>query len=300
MPDPVVREPSPAPPSRAAGPKLLAAVVAAAVVGAIAFVVFGGSASKVVDPVAQAATVSASAPGYRMHMSMEIASPSLPSPITATGDGAFNLHDRSGSMSLTMSFGNDPQVIQSLGSSSLKIQEIVDGTTIYMKLPGAATSGLRRLGKQWIAIDLAKLSGIPGLSSLQSNPVSSNPSEMLQYLRVVSDSIVSEGHQRVDGLASTHYRAQMSLDRAASAVPAAERAAAQQALSKLEQLTQIHQIPVDVWVDAHHLVRRMGMTMALTVPGGQALNETFTIDISHYGPVPRPALPPADQVAKLG
>jgi hypothetical protein len=83
-------------------------------------------------------------------------------------------------------------------------------------------------------------------------------------------------------------------------VPQPERAAAQQVLSKLEQLTQIHDVPVDVWVDTHHLVRRMEMTIAPNIPGGPTLNEDITIDITHYGPEPRPALPPANEVANLG
>jgi hypothetical protein len=298
MPGPVAGGPPPAPASGGPRVKVLASAVGAVALAGIAFAVFGGSGSTGIDPVAQAATVSARAPGYQMHMSMQITG--LQTALTATGDGTFDLRDHSGSMSMSMNFGDDPRIIQTLGSNTLKMQEIIDGATVYIKLPAAVTSGMQLLGKQWIAVNLAKATGVPGLSSLDSNPVSSDPSQMLQYLKAESDSIVNEGQAVVDGLATTHYHADINLDRVASSLPAADQAAAQQALAKLAQLTQIHQLPVDVWVDARRLVRRMEMTLSTSLPGGQALNESFTLDITHYGPEPQPQLPPAGEVANLG
>jgi hypothetical protein len=43
----------------------------------------------------------------------------------------------------------------------------------------------------------------------------------------------------------------------------------------------------------------MQMTMSPTIPGGGALTETITVDVSHYGPEPPPVLPRAGQVANL-
>jgi hypothetical protein len=199
-------------------------------------------------------------------------------------------------MSLTMNLGSDPQVTQALGSSTLRIDEILNGTKVYVKLPEGVAGALRMLGKQWIEVDLAKIAGVPGLSSLSSSPVSSDPSQMLQYLQAVSDSIVAEGRARVGGFETTHYRAQLSLDRVPDALPSVDRAAAQQTLSAVERLMQVHEIPVDVWVDAHHLVRRIQMAIDANVPSGQTMQESIAIDISHYGPQPRPTPPPADEV----
>jgi hypothetical protein len=278
---------------------VLVAVLAAAVVAAIAFAAFGGPANKVLDPVAQAATRSSSTAGYRMHLSMQIVSSTGSAATTMTGEGSFDVRDHAGSISMAMNLGNDPQLIQALGSNTLRMQEIVNGTTVYVKLPAAAAGALPTSGKPWIAVDLSKVTGIPGLSSLASNPGSSDPSEMLQWLRGVSDSILAEGRQQVDGVPTTHYRAQLSLDRTASAVPAAEQVAVQEALSKLEQLTQIHEVPVDVWIDAHHLVRRLEMNLTLSLRGGSTASEVMAIDITHYGPQPRPAVPSASEVTDL-
>ena len=271
----------------------------AAALSGLAFALFGGATSRVVDPVAQAATESSSAAGYRMHLSIAVASSASPTGFTGTGDGTFDLRDHTGSMSLAMNLGSGAQALRMLGGGTLTLREIVKGATVYVQLPAAAASALPLSGKQWIAVDLSKVAGVPGLSSLESNPVSSDPSKMLQYLRAVSDSIVSDGRQRVHGLETTHYRTNLSLDRVAAALPSADRTAATQALSTFERGTQLHAIPVDVWVDARHLVRRIEMTIAASFPGGQTLNETMTIDISDYGPQPRPALPPAGEVANL-
>ena len=68
----------------------------------------------------------------------------------------------------------------------------------------------------------------------------------------------------------------------------------------VERTTGIHDFPVDVWIDGRHLVRRAAMTLTLTLPGGQSMQESMTMDFTHYGPQPRPTPPPSDQVQDLG
>lgn len=61
----------------------------------------------------------------------------------------------------------------------------------------------------------------------------------------------------------------------------------------------MHKIPVDVWVDAAHLIRHMQMTISATPASGQPMTIGLAMDFSDYGPQPRPAVPPADQVQDL-
>jgi hypothetical protein len=286
--------------------KIGAAATAVIIVAVIAFVVLGGSSNGGVDPVAQAAvvraaTTSVTSPGYEMRMSMLLSSPGISTPITASGTGTFDGRTHSGSISMAMSVGNAPQLTQGLGSSTFDLQEIVAGTTVYMKLPAAATQALPLGGRSWFSVNLANVKGMSGLSSLLSNPASSNPAQFLQYLRAESDSITTVGNEQVDGVMTTHYHADLNFDRAANAVPAGERAAVQRTISMVEQATHLHRIPADVWVDGRHLVRRMTMTMTIAVPAssGLSLNEQMTIDFVHYGPEPATAPPPASQVTDL-
>lgn len=264
---------------------LATGVVALAV---IAFVAFGSSGNATLDPVAQAATVSANTPGFAMKMTMRIQAGSLPNPITGTGSGTFNTQSHQGSMSMTM---NTPQ-------GAISLQELLDGHTIYVKLPSSVTSALPG-GKPWVSLDLSKLGSIPGASALMSNPTSSNPSEMLQYLRAVSDSVVAVGSQRIDGVETKDYRAQIDFDKVPDALPSSLRGDAQKAITAIEGQTGLHVVPVDVWVDSHHLVRRMTMSFNASAPTAQTLSESFTIDFLKYGPQPKPALPPASEVTDL-
>jgi hypothetical protein len=150
-----------------------------------------------------------------------------------------------------------------------------------------------------VKIDLARAAGtagIPGLGSLLSNPASSNPSQFLQYLRAASGSVTKVGAAPVNGVPTTHYRATINLDRVANALPAGSRAQARQAIAQLEHLTNLHALPVNVWVDGQHLVRRMRFSYDETIGTGQPLRSAITVEIPEYGPQPVPALPAASQV----
>ena len=97
----------------------------------------------------------------------------------------------------------------------------------------------------------------------------------------------------MDGVETTLYHADLNLDQIANALPAADQQAARAALAGAGTL------PIDVWIDAAHLVRRMQMTFDATLSSGQSLHFGMTADISDYGPQPRPALPPAADVQDI-
>jgi hypothetical protein len=267
-----------------------------ALVGVLAFLLLGSGGTGLGSPIAQAATLSSTEPGFRMHMSMEITSSSLGAPITAIGTGVVDLRDHSSAMSLTMNLGDDSQVTQQLGSSTLRVDTILNGATAYVKMPAALTSSLGTSGRPWIKVDLAQLSGIPGLSSLANGPNTSDPSRTLQMLQSVSGSVVNLGHERVDGVETTRYQANLSLARLADSLPSAERSLGRQVLSTLTQAAPGGAFPVDVWIDAHHFVRRVVTSLDLSLPTGQNLQEVVTVDVGEYGVQTPPAAPPSDEV----
>ncbi len=265
----------------------------------LAFFLFGSGGTQLSGPIANAATVSQRTAGYRMRMAIDLTSSALGAPVTATGRGVVDLRDRATSMSMVMDLGDDPQVVQQLGGSTMRIDTITHGAVVYVKLPAVLTSALTTSGKQWMKVDLAKLSSLPGLSSLASNPTSGDPSHILQSLRSASDTVVNEGRQRVNGVETTHYQAQLSLARLADGLPPAQRAAENQALSTLKKALPAGQFPTDVWIDEHHLVRRVLMTLTLALPNAPSVQETVSVDFGHYGRQRVPAAPPADQVQDL-
>jgi hypothetical protein len=261
-----------------------------------AYFAFGSSSNTVVDPVAAAAVRSSDAAGYRERLTMSISGGGMS--VTARGAGSFDPPARTGEFTMAMSFPNTPQLVQALGSDTLRLTELLDGTTIYMKLPAALTGQLSTLGKSWVSLDLAKLANVPGASSLLNNP-SSDPAEMLEYLRAASDSVIAEGQQRVDGVKTTRYHATVDLSKVPDSLPSAEEPAAQQAISALEHEGAPSAYPVDVWIDAHKLVRRFQMALDMTSATTGGVQMVIRADLSHYGPQPAPAIPPSSDVAPL-
>jgi hypothetical protein len=286
-----------------AGAKRAAAILAAMALGGSALAVSGcgssgSSSSGSNDAVALAATRSTNVAGYRMTMNMQISSPALPQTLTATGNGTFDIKDKAGEFSLAMDLGSNPQIQQVLGGSTLRIDEILKWPDIYMKLPAAIAGQLGGSSKPWIKIDITKAAaaaGVPGLSSLTNNPASSDPSQMLQYLRAVSGDISNEGKEQVGGLDTTHYKATIDLNKVPNALPASSRAAGRQSVSALTKMLGKSTLPVEVWVDGQHLVRQMKMSFDSSTQS-QSVTIGMTLNIPEYGPQPAPTLPPADQV----
>jgi hypothetical protein len=272
-----------------------AAVAAVAAAASVAVVASGCGAANAIDPVAKAASISTTTPGFQMRFQLQFGSPQLPTELTATGTGSINTRARTGSVAFVMNAGNDPQLKKAFGGSTLRFQELVNGTTVYIKLP-PAIAGKTPGGRPWVKVDLAKASGIPGFSSLTNNPVSSDPSQFLSYLRATSGNVTKQGTAVVNGLQTTHYHATISLDKVPNTLPSASRKGAKQAVSSIEQLTGLKQLPVDAWIDSNNLIRRMRLTFAESVAPSVKLNIGMTMDFVKYGPQPATQFPSADQV----
>ncbi len=269
-----------------------------AVLAGLAFLLFGAPGSQLTSPIAQAATVSSSTPGYRMHMALAVTAPGLSGGITATGRGIVDLRDHATSMSLTMHLASDPQVAQQI-NGAMRMDLVMRGADVYAKLPGAVADALPTSGRQWVKIDLGKLAALPGVSSFDSDPAATDPSQILPSLESVSNNVVNMGTERIDGIQTTHYRAEVSASRLMSGFPSADAALAKQVLTLLQRSLPGGALPVDVWIDRSHLVRRVQMNFELDFPNSQTVQESMTIDVSDYGPQPEPAAPPADQVVDL-
>ncbi|HEY1508169.1 MAG TPA: hypothetical protein VGF93_04150 [Solirubrobacteraceae bacterium] len=272
-------------------------VVTAGALAAAAMTISGCGAASTIDPVAKAATVSTGTPGYQMKFALAFTSPQLPTALTMTGNGAIDARDRIGQVNFAMNVGNNRALTKAFGGSTVHFQELFKGTTFYVKLPHLPGSKLPA-NKPWLKVDLAKASGIPGFSALANNPVSSDPSQMLGYLRA-SGSVNKVGSDVINGVQTTHYHATIDLSKVPNALPAANRASAKQAIASIEKLTGLHQLPVDTWVDSNNLVRRMRMTFAESLAPAVKISTLMTIDITKYGPQPAPVLPSSDQVSDV-
>src|SRR5438270_158953 len=106
--------PPPAARPRERGGRMLIAGLILAVAVAVAFVVLGSAGTPASNPIAQAATRSSSTPGYRIRLRLQLSSPALSAPITASGNGVVDLRSHAASMSLAMDVSAIPQVAQML------------------------------------------------------------------------------------------------------------------------------------------------------------------------------------------
>jgi len=251
-----------------------------------------GSSSAVLDPVAQAAEVTSNVGGAHMALEVQVSAAALPAPFTMSGEGFFNYKTREGSLSLDMT-GLPSTAAASLPSGSLHMEELFTSAAIYVgsplfagKLPG---------GAQWMKIDLSKFGQALGLNLQQLAGGQSNPAQFLEYLKASGGTVTPVGHEFVRGVATTHYKGAIDLTNVADVLPSGNRGQLRAALAKLIAQTGSGTIPVDVWVDAHRLVRRIAMTLAISA-GGQQVQTRMTIDLFGFGSTPAVTPPPAAEV----
>jgi hypothetical protein len=179
--------------------------------------------------------------------------------------------------------------------------------TEYLQVPAAARSQIPG-HKAWVSINLNKVSQAKlGASFSQVASVGNeNPAQALSQLLAVSSGVAKAGHATVAGVPTTEYRAHVSLDKVAARAQAKEGAKAAQAIRQQIKALGTATVPVDVWIDSHHLVRQIryqtpipaagtGGTGAPSGSGKAILTMTFT----SFGTPVQLTPPPASQTTDI-
>lgn len=163
----------------------------------------------------------------------------------------------------------------SAAGQEISIDEVMDGTTMYMKLPKEAMAGVPG-GKSWIKLDLDKATG--GAISGAMN-ASQDPASQLKLLSALSGA-KEVGKEKIGGDETTHYHGELDYNQVAKSGPLELRKAAGLALKVMENPT----IPVDVWVDDSGRVRRQKLELnTKPINGSPAQKQTMTIGYSDFG-----------------
>jgi hypothetical protein len=274
------------------------ALSAAALGAALAIAGCGGSSSDsgkaTTASLTRAADVSTSAAGYKFDMTMRETVENQTIDVTASGSASAATHDMSMDMKM-----NSPS---SQETGTLQMQAVEHAGTIYYKLPPALTSKLPT-GKPWVSISFAQIgqaAGIPGYGSLiNSSSSESDPGQYLNFLRATADGTVTNlGQETLNGVATTHYHADVDLANLAKAEPASDQAAAGQLVALMQKYGAGTQLPVDVWIDGANLVRRIKLGYNLTVKGDPVTID-MTMDLRSYGTQPTPTVPSPDKTTNL-
>jgi hypothetical protein len=172
----------------------------------------------------------------------------------------------------------------------------------YLQVPAAERSQIPG-HRAWLSINLNTLSQAKlGASfSQMASAGSSNPAQALSQLSAVSRGVSRIGSATVAGVPATEYRAQVSLDKAAARAQANGGAKVAQAFRQEIKALGTATLPVDVWVDAHHLVRQIRYHVPLPAtgtPGGSG-TATLTITFTNFGAPVRLSPPPSSQTANI-
>ncbi len=171
-----------------------------------------------------------------------------------------------------------------------------------MRLPSSSQASSVTHGKPWVKFDLRGVGTALGInfSALSSPGASSDPSQLLSYLKAASGQITRIGAEQVQGVPATHYRATIDYDQYASRVAPAQRANASQSVAALERLTGTHSQLVDVWVNGQHRVRREELTFHECLPGVPETSQIhLKIEFFDFGVQAMPAVPPSSEVADV-
>jgi LppX_LprAFG lipoprotein len=221
----------------------------------VALVAAGCSDTVSLDPVAKAAE--ASAKQSSEHMTMEATFTSGLETVTMRGSGDFQ---------------NDPlraDLIFSAGdgAQTVDMHELMAGTTVYVR--SNALAGRLPGGKSWLRVDVGNAMKSLGvdLGSLTSQ----TPADAFARLKAAG-TVTKVGGGTIGGTAVTHYSVVLDLGQ----------------VTKLTKRlhADVSYAPVDVWVDAGGLVRRMHVAAVYGGSGSATLPQSaldMTMTLSDYG-----------------
>jgi hypothetical protein len=259
---------------------LLLAVLAVPLTGCGA----SDTVSQSFDPVAAAATNTARLPTTHMSMTATMSVPGLAAPVQMSGHGAVDNVRKRGSMSLDMSsMASSMPATGGLNDPSLWRGEYVfdfsGGMVVYMRFPfmSKALGG----GKSWVRMDIGSMGREMGVNLDQFVQMNqSNPAQQLEFLRAVSGRFTKLGTGRVRGVTTTRYRTSIDIRKYPNLVPEKQRKAMKKSIDTLVGVMGKPTYPVEVWIDAKQLVRRMTMRMDMKAPTGSL---AFAMSMDFYG-----------------
>lgn len=246
----------------------------------------GGEALSPEAAVAEAATKSQEAGSSRVSVELRMIG-LADEPITITGEGIQDSEQQLARFTFDLS---EIAGLTGGGVDLSKIDLVMEGFTLYMRLPFLEGAGL----KPWVEIDLEALAqeegfDLPSLKQLSQT----DPTQVLEYLRAASDDTEEVGEEEVRGVATTRYRMTVDLAKVAEQAPEDARAA----IESLVAGTGLETVPVEVWIDADGLVRRLDLDYrGMELAPGERGDMDLRMELYDYGVGAEVELPPSDEV----
>ena len=266
------------------------AVVAALAVGGV--LLFGGGKDTVpLSTVANAAEATNRAGGFKLTIDGSYDLPGGGNALPMKGSGALDPQRRRGRLAFDSA--------GALGGGG-KIEQIFEGDVIYMRTPAAA----QQLGakKPWLRVDVKQAGQALGIDPARLGQLGGNdPRQMLDQIRSVSGDVEKLGSEKVRGVDTTKYRADVDIRRYPDRLPPAQREQARVAVEKLVQQTGSGTYPMTLWIGDDKLVRRVRIEYDFDLPGQEEKAEfSMTMEFFDFGAPVDVSPPPAKDVQDLG
>ena len=266
-------------------------VLVTAIAALVAAACGGGGSSTTPQPIAARALAlitdaqSKTVSGNSSKVSLSLRVSTDQGETTATGEGAFDLEHKKGSMHLDVSAAG-----QQLG-----LDIVFAGTVLYERFPPEVSSQFPG-GKEWLKLDLAELAKVSGVDAsqfLSSSPT--DPSQTLEYLKAASSDIQDLGTEEVRGASTRHFHFTVDLNKLGSST------GTESALKSVVDLLGRSTFPMDAWIDSDGRARKVQVDFSFQ-PSGDAgqttgpVTMTETIEYYDFGTDVNVTLPPESDV----
>jgi hypothetical protein len=197
--------------------------------------------------------------------------------------GQFNLDMSDIFKKLSEELGSD-----ALDPDQMKIEFRIDSPKIWFKSK-LITAGAPE-GKTWVQADIADL-GLKPEEMLQDMAMGVNPTQGLTFLEAANaEGVKEEGKETIRGVETTHYSAKMDPRKAIELGGSGTKSA-------LEGI-QGDIVPVDVWIDADGLTRRMSYGFEVKKDSMNGKMD-FVIEYFDFNKTMAITPPPADETVNI-
>jgi len=229
------------------------------------FVAGCGSSEPVVPPsqIANAAYKSTHGSGYKYALTLDASAGGQD--VSVTAHGVIDERAKRGMLTMDLEGSN--------------IQVLLDDPYIYTRTDGGT----------WVRVKSNVYEQAQQSAGGVSGQATSDPSQIMKFLNS-ANSVKKVGTEDVNGTPTTHYLAQVDFQKRLKTVPQDQRDETEQFLKLLKASNGDTVLPVDVFIDDHKLVRRLGFKIDVcTTEGDVSIDLTF--DFLRYGPQTIPGLP---------
>jgi hypothetical protein len=178
-----------------------------------------------------------------------------------------------------------------------EIEMVMSRMKVYTKYPPEIAATIPG-NKPWSMIDMQAFGEAQGMdfSAMSQMGGGNDPSQLLQYLRGVSGEVETLGEEEVRGVTTTHYRAEIDLDKAADSAPENLRDAVRMSIETMKQQMGTTTIPLDVWIGDDGFVHRMTMHMQTGDDAPQPFEMDMTMEFYDFGEPVKVEIPEPSQV----